>query len=217
MTITVTRSGGDNGPVSVDFATSDGSANAGADYTANVGTLDWADGDTGDRSFDVALLDDDDVEGNETINLMLSNPTGGANLGTSTATLTVNDDDNTGGGCVPNATTLCLNRDDRFAVQVEWADFEGNRELANALDIDKRDSGLFFFFTEDNLEVLIKVLDACNLQGFESFWVFYAATTNLELTVTVTDTLTDTTKVYTNELGNPAAPVVDTAAFDTCP
>lgn len=45
----------------------------------------------------------------------------------------------------------------------------------------------------------------------------FAATTNVELTVTVTDTQTGRFKVYTNPLGKAAAPVQDTNAFDTCP
>lgn len=215
-TITVTRSGGTDGAVSVDYATSDGSASAGSDYAATSGTLDWADGDGGSKSFTVQLFDDADSEGAETVNLALSNPSGGAGLGTSTATLTLVDDE-AGGSCVADETTFCLNKDGRFKVQVEFADFSGNEGFARTFDIGKRDSGLFYFFNEDNIEVLIKVLDACNAPDFETFWVFYAATTNLGLTVTVTDTLTDTTKVYTNELGTPAAPVVDTAAFATCP
>lgn len=215
-TITVTRSGGTDGAVSVDWATSDGSASAGNDYAAGSGTLAWANGDGSSKSFTVQLFDDAESEGAETIHLMLSGPTGGAALGTSSATLTLTDDE-TGGGCVADATTFCLNKDGRFRVQVEFADFAGNRDFAKAFDIGKRDSGLFYFFNEDNIEVLIKVLDACNAPDFETYWVFYAATTNLELTVTVTDTVTATTKVYTNELGQAAAPVVDTAAFATCP
>ena len=47
--------------------------------------------------------------------------------------------------------------------------------------------------------------------------MFYAATTNVEFTVTVTDTQTGAVKQYKNKLGQAAAPVLDTAAFATCP
>jgi hypothetical protein len=47
--------------------------------------------------------------------------------------------------------------------------------------------------------------------------VFAAATTNVEYTLTVTDTRTSVSKVYMNELGQPAAAVTDTQAFSTCP
>ena len=96
-TITVTRTGGTAGPVTVDYATSNGSATAGADYTAASGTLAWGDGDASDKTFAVTILDDAFVETNETINLALSNPTGGAVLGTQdTAVLTITDDDAAG-------------------------------------------------------------------------------------------------------------------------
>ncbi len=97
-TITVTRTGGSDGSVSVDYATSDGTATAGSDYTAAGGTLSLADGVTSD-TFSVAITDDGDDESNETVTLTLSNAGGGATLGTPfTATLTITDDDGGGSG-----------------------------------------------------------------------------------------------------------------------
>ncbi|MEW5851037.1 MAG: Calx-beta domain-containing protein [Myxococcota bacterium] len=88
-TITVTRTNGSGGTVTVDYATSDGTATAGADYTASSGTLSFADGET-TRTFTVPVRDDFLAEPNETINLALSTPTGGATLGApSSAVLTV--------------------------------------------------------------------------------------------------------------------------------
>ena len=48
------------------------------------------------------------------------------------------------------------------------------------------------------------------------FWVLAAATTNLEYTLRVTDTLAGVTKTYFNPLGVSAPAIVDTNAFDTC-
>src|SRR5262249_42554006 len=79
-TITVTPTGGSDIPVSVNYATSDGTATAGSDYTASSGTLNFAVGETS-KTFTVPIIDDTTVEGDETVNLMLSNPTGGATLG----------------------------------------------------------------------------------------------------------------------------------------
>jgi hypothetical protein len=99
--ITVTRTGGDFGEVTVSYATSDGTASAGSDYTAASGTLTLADGETS-ASFSVAILDDTTYEGNETVDLALSNPTGGATLGTpSSAVLTIVENDP-----VPSAGSL---------------------------------------------------------------------------------------------------------------
>jgi len=91
-TITVTRAGGSAGAVGVSYSTSNGSAVAGADYTAASGTLSWASGDMSPRTFQVPILNDTLVEGTETITLSLSNPTGVGTLGPqSAATLTIPD------------------------------------------------------------------------------------------------------------------------------
>src|SRR5262249_38992627 len=92
-TITVTRTNGSTGSVSVNYATSNGSATAGSDYTATSGTLTFANGETS-KTFTVPILDDTAVENAETVTLTLSSPTGGAALGSpATATLTINSDD----------------------------------------------------------------------------------------------------------------------------
>jgi len=92
ITITVQRTGGTSGSVSVQYATSNGTATAGSDYTAASGTLTWADGDATNKSFTVTPISDAVAEGTETVNLTLSNVTGGATLGAqSTATLNITD------------------------------------------------------------------------------------------------------------------------------
>ena len=76
-TITVERLDGARGTVTVDYATSDGTATAGSDYTAESGTLTFNNGDLS-KSFTVPIVADDLVEGNETFFVILSNPTGGS-------------------------------------------------------------------------------------------------------------------------------------------
>jgi surface-anchored protein len=91
-TITVTRSFGSDGPVTIDYATSDATAQAGVDYTAMSGTLSFANGETS-KTITIPVAVDGFVENNETVNLTLSNPTGGAELGGRTsAVLTINED-----------------------------------------------------------------------------------------------------------------------------
>ena len=81
--------------VTVDYATSDGTATAGADYTATSGTLTFATGETG-KTVSVPLLSDEVEEGAETFTLTLSNASGGrAYLSDTTATGTIADDDST--------------------------------------------------------------------------------------------------------------------------
>jgi len=95
VTITVTRSCGSVGVVSVQYATSDGTATVGNnDYVAASGTLNWNAGDTAGKTFTVTVKGDTIPESDETVNLTLTNPTGGATLGSpNTATLTILNDD----------------------------------------------------------------------------------------------------------------------------
>jgi hypothetical protein len=84
--ITVTRSNGNTGQATVNYATSDGSATAGLDYTATSGTLIFEDGEVV-KTFAVPLTFDEEDEGNqEDFFLALSNPTGGATLGSQIST-----------------------------------------------------------------------------------------------------------------------------------
>jgi subtilisin-like proprotein convertase family protein len=93
-TITVRRVGGSSGAISVDYATADGSASAASDYSATSGRLSWAAGDTSDKTFTIPITNDGALESNETIALSLSNPIGGAALGSpSTAVLNILDND----------------------------------------------------------------------------------------------------------------------------
>jgi plastocyanin len=213
--IQVTRTGGDDGQVTADYSTLPGTATADLDYTPISGTLTWADGNDNPKNLDIPILDDTTTEANETLQLQLSNPTGGATLGSpTTATVTIADDDAAPSVCVEDEFTLCLNQD-RFQVQIDWVDFASGTGRGHGIPYTS-DSGFFWFFAEANLEVLIKVLDACNSE-FESFWVFFAVASNVEYTITVTDTQEGVSKVYTNELGFFAPFTGDTAAFHTCP
>ena len=79
--------------MTVDYATSDGTATAGSDYTDTHGTLTFAAGETS-KTFTIPITDDTAVEGNESLVVTLSNPTGGATLGSQNlSTLTIQDND----------------------------------------------------------------------------------------------------------------------------
>ena len=116
--------------------------------------------------------------------------------------------------CQPAATVLCL-RDGRFQVEIEWRDFMDRVGPGQVVPVMSNDSGLFWFFAADNWELLVKILDGCSFN--DHYWVFSAATTNVEYTLRVIDTTTQEVREYVNPLGSAAAAITDTAAFATCP
>ena len=94
VTIPVIRTGGDEGTVTVNFATSDETATADEDYdAATAETLTFQDGETS-KDISVRIIDDDIVEEDETFSVALSSPTGGATLSDPVrATVTIEDND----------------------------------------------------------------------------------------------------------------------------
>ncbi len=98
LRITVSRSGGSEGALSIDYATIPNTAHAGVDYTSASGTFNWADGETGDKTFDIPILEDTLNEGQELIHLALTNPVGNPDLGLATATVAIAPSDPQGPG-----------------------------------------------------------------------------------------------------------------------
>ena len=93
ITLEVTRADGASGAASVRYATSDIEARAGDDYTADEGTLQWADGDDTPQLIRISLFDDDEVEEEERFLVLLDTPQG-AELGSVTeAVVTIVSDD----------------------------------------------------------------------------------------------------------------------------
>jgi hypothetical protein len=119
------------------------------------------------------------------------------------------------GRCIPSSSRLCLN-DGRFAVEASWREFGNRVGPARAQPLASVDSGLMWFFQPDNLELLVKVLDNCGGKT-NRFWVFAAATTNVEYTLHVTDIESGQVRTYFNPLGTRSPAITDTNAFDTCP
>lgn len=120
--------------------------------------------------------------------------------------------------CVPGPTTMCLHNG-RFKIEVEWLTSSGDSGSAMVAEgVGSSDSGIFYFFDPANWEMLIKVLDGCSQPPpLDNYWVFFAATTDVQFTMTVVDTEADETAVYTNPQHHPANAVTDTSALATCP
>ena len=102
-------------------------------------------------------------------------------------------------------------QDGRFRVHVDWRNpYDPGVGPARAYDVPAADSEAFWFFRQDNLELLVKVLDGRGTNGH--FWVFYGSLSTVEFWLTVTDTLTGRQQVYYNPpFEQPSR--ADTAAF----
>src|SRR5881275_80395 len=100
------------------------------------------------------------------------------------------------GGCVPTATHLCLHYG-RFQVGVDWMLPGGIAGKGQAVPLTS-DTGSFWFFDNSNLELVVKVLDGRPVNGH--FWVYYGALSDVEYTITVTDTVTGNRRTYHNNL-----------------
>ncbi len=111
------------------------------------------------------------------------------------------------GPCIASSTRLCLNGG-RFAVEARWK-IPGSGGAGAAVPLTA-DTGYFWFFGASNVEIVLKVLDGRALNG--KFWVFYGALSDVEYTLTVTDTATGAVKEYKNPRGRLAS-VADTGAF----
>ena len=116
-------------------------------------------------------------------------------------------------GCTPTATSMCLNNN-RFRVTATFSTATQGDTSAIPVELTN-DSGYLWFFNSDNIEVVVKVLNACGVNN--RYWVFAAGLTNVEVDLTVTDTATGNTKTYHNPLNQAYPPLQDTNAFATCP
>lgn len=117
-------------------------------------------------------------------------------------------------GCVPSDTRLCLGGG-RFAAEASWRTEQGTEGAARVAAARGPDSGLFWFFRPDNWELQVKLLDGCALTG--AWWVFAAATTNVEYELVVTDMASGEDARYRHPGGPPAPAITDTLALPFCP
>ncbi len=117
-----------------------------------------------------------------------------------------------GPSCSQSDTVLCVQQN-RFRVTVSWEDKAGATGQGRAVALTS-DTGYFWFFDQNNVEMVIKVLEGCPLNG--NYWVFAGGLTDVEVKVRVEDTRTGEVKTYFNLQDRPFAPIQDTSAFATC-
>ena len=105
LQVSVTRIGGVGGAVSAQYATSNGTAVAGTDYTASSGILLWADQDGSSKTISIPITDENLTSGSKAFILTLNNPTGGASLGAdASAAITIADNDTATSPPAPSGT-----------------------------------------------------------------------------------------------------------------
>jgi hypothetical protein len=122
--------------------------------------------------------------------------------------------------CVPSDTVMCIDHqvagDRRFRATIAYQTGQSGGMAGDGQEIPLADKGvarggLFWFFTPDNPEVVLKILDGCAVN--DRFWVYFSAATNVGFTLTVRDTKSGTEKVYTNADLHAAQPTQDVNAF----
>jgi Matrixin/Fibronectin type III domain len=111
------------------------------------------------------------------------------------------------GACATDARTLCLLG--RYEVEVTWRTSNGQTGAGTVVP-DSDNSGFFWFFGPENLELVVKLLDGATVNG--KLWVFYGSLSDVEYTVKVTDTQTGKFKSYRNQQGSLSG-AADTSAL----
>lgn len=114
--------------------------------------------------------------------------------------------------CTADAYTLCL-YGSRFKVQADYRDYSGNTGLGKAVSLTT-DTGWFWFFTQANVETVVKFVSFCG-SGSNSYGVYAGGLTDLQVTLKVTDTKTGLYREYTNFLGTDWRLIKD--AWPVCP
>ncbi len=97
----------------------------------------------------------------------------------------------------------------RFSVEVAWRDHQGQSGYGRSVP-DSGNSGFFWFFGPENLELVVKILDGRPVN--HHFWVFYGALSDVEYWITVKDKTTGEIRQYHNAPGNLCG-AADTSAF----
>jgi hypothetical protein len=200
VTITGTRTGGSSGAVGVSYATSNGTAIAGSDYTAASGALSWANGDASNKTFSVTINNDALDEPDETFTITLSSATGGATLWSpAIATVTITDDDptpivqfsaassNGSEATTPAAITVTLSAASGQTVNVNYATTNGTA-LAGS-DYTTTSGTLTFNPGDTSKTINVPIINDTAAENDETFTV--------TLSVPVVNATLGTTTVHT--------------------
>ena len=184
--------------VTVDYATSDGTATAGEDYTATSGALAFTAGEV-TKTISVPITDDTEDDGGETFTLTLSNASG-ADLDDAVATGTINDDDESPPAVsVSDASaaegdsavfTVSLSAASSRQVTVEYATSDGT--AAAGSDFTAESGTLTFAANETSKTVSVATTDDSVEEEDETFTLTLSSPANATLgDATATGTIND--------------------------
>ena len=214
--VVVNRVGGSDGAVSALLSTSNGTATTPADYTATSVTVAFAAGDTAPKTVSIPVANDTLVEGNETLNVTLSSPTGGATLGTpASAVVSIIDDDvvaplptlsiagvtqaEGNAGTSAFAFTVTLSAPASSAVTVNYATADGTATAGS--DYATAGGVLTFAAGTTTQTVIVNITGDATVEPNETFTVLLSAPSGATLaTASASGTIV-------NDDGVPAAPV----------
>ncbi len=120
--------------------------------------------------------------------------------------------------CTPGPTVLCVSdlpNDRRFKVTMDYASparsISGQGKAISTANLGVPRGGLFWFFSADNPEVLVKVLNGCAINGH--YWAFLTAGTDVGFEARVLDTTTGVQRTYSNADLHLHGPAADLEAF----
>jgi hypothetical protein len=196
VTLGLNRYGGSTGTVTVDYTTVAGTAIAGTDYTAASGTITFADGETY-KSIQISLVDDTVYRAVRTFTVVLSNPTNGAAIGSSTISVTIFDNDPVPGVSINDVSltegnsgstnavfTVTLTGSTTLQTIVNWYTSDGSASSYGSQPDFHSSSGILTFNPgETQKTISIPVYGDTIYEGNEYFSV-YLYPSNASVTVT---------------------------------
>ncbi len=197
MTVTVSAASGKD--ITVDYASSNGTAAAGNDYTAASGSLTIAAGAT-TKTFTVSITNDSTDENNETVTLTISNAAN-ASISDATATLTINDDDAAPSLSIADATTtdesaastnltVSLSAASAKSITVDYATSNGTATAG--ADYTATSGTLTFAAGDTSKTIAVAVLADSTFEGDESVTVTISNASNASISdATATLTITE--------------------------
>lgn len=101
----------------------------------------------------------------------------------------------------------------RFAIEATWRTLDRSG-IGHPVALSD-ESGTFWFFTSANVELIVKVVDAC-VDPWQRYWVFMAGLTNVEVDLRVRDQFADFEHTYSSAWAEPFPTILDTWTFATC-